>query len=189
MSDDAQLIDQALAGHSEAFGQLVLRYQDRLFNTIFHVVGHAEDARDIVQEALVQAFLKLSSFQRHSAFYTWLYRIAFNLAVTQRRRKRLPTASIDHLRETSHMEPEDCEDNPVEALDRKERCCQVQQAITHLAEEYRSVLVLREIDGCCYETISEILDLPVGTVRSRLHRARLQLREELKEMLELETRG
>jgi RNA polymerase sigma-70 factor, ECF subfamily len=180
--DDAQLIDQALAGHSEAFGQLVLKYQDRLFNTVFHVVGHAEDARDVVQEALVQAFLKLESFRRHSAFYTWLYRIAFNVAITHRRRRR-PTVSMDHMRETSHMEPADDEDDPAEALDRKERCRQVRQAIAQLADDHRAVLVLREIDGCCYETISEILDLPIGTVRSRLHRARLQLREELKGML------
>ena len=182
MSDDDQLIDLALKGQTEAFGQLVLKYQDRLYNTVFHVVGHAEDARDIVQEALVQAFLKLDSFRRHSAFYTWLYRIAFNVAITQRRRRR-PTVSMDHLRETSHIEPVDCEDDPAEALDRKERCRQVRAAIARLAEEHRAVLVLREIDGCCYETISEILDLPIGTVRSRLHRARLQLREELKEML------
>ena len=182
MSDDAQLIDQALAGHSEAFGQLVLKYQDRLFDTVFHVVGHAEDARDVVQEALVQAFLKLDSFRRHSAFYTWLYRIAFNVAISHRRRRR-PTVSMDRVRETSHMEPVDDEDNPAESLDRKERCRQVRQAIARLADEHRAVLVLREIDGCCYETISEILDLPIGTVRSRLHRARLQLREELKGML------
>jgi RNA polymerase sigma-70 factor, ECF subfamily len=188
VSDDAQLIDQALHGQTEAFGQLVLKYQDRLFNTVFHVVGHAEDARDIVQEALVQAFLKLDSFQHHSAFYTWLYRIAFNLAMTQRRRRR-PTVSIDRVRETSHTEPVDCEDNPAEALDRKERCRQVRRAIAQLGEEHRAVLVLREIDGCCYETISEILDLPVGTVRSRLHRARLQLREELKGMLASEGIG
>jgi RNA polymerase sigma-70 factor, ECF subfamily len=182
LSDDDQLIDLALDGQTEAFGQLVLKYQDRLYNTVFHVVGHAEDARDVVQEALVQAFLKLDSFQRHSAFYTWLYRIAFNVAITQRRRRR-PTVSMDHLRETSPIEPVDCEDDPAEALDRKERCRQVRAAIARLAEEHRAVVVLREIDGCCYETISEILDLPVGTVRSRLHRARLQLREELKEVL------
>ena len=182
MSDDAQLIDLALKGQTEAFGQLVLKYQDRLYNTVFHVVGHAEDARDIVQEALVQAFLKLDSFRRHSAFYTWLYRIAFNVAITQRRRRR-PAVSMDHMRETSHIEPVDCEDDPAEALLCKERCRQVRAAIARLAEEHRAVLVLREIDGCCYETISEILDLPIGTVRSRLHRARLQLREELKEML------
>ena len=182
MNDDAQLIDLALKGQTEAFGQLVLKYQDRLYNTVFHVVGHAEDARDVVQEALVQAFLKLDTFQRHSAFYTWLYRIAFNVAVTHRRRSR-PTVSMDQFRETSQMEPADCEDDPAEALDRKERCRQVRQAIARLAEEHRAVLVLREIDGCCYETIAEILDLPMGTVRSRLHRARMQLREELKEML------
>ena len=104
MSDDAQLIEQALGGHSEAFGQLVLKYQDRLFNTVFHVVGHAEDARDIVQEAFVQAFLKLDMFRRHSAFYTWLYRIAFNAAMTSRRKRR-PTLSVDRAKENGNVEP------------------------------------------------------------------------------------
>jgi RNA polymerase sigma-70 factor, ECF subfamily len=179
VSDDSQLIDLTLKGHTEAFGQLVLKYQDRLYNTVFHVAGHAEDARDIVQEALVQAFCKLDSFRRESAFYTWLYRIAFNVAVSRRRRRR-PAASLDRVMETSRREPVDCEDGPAETLERKERCQQVRQAIGRLAEEHRAVLVLREIDGCCYETISEILDLPIGTVRSRLHRARLELKEELK---------
>jgi RNA polymerase sigma-70 factor, ECF subfamily len=182
VSDDAQLIEQALGGQPEAFGQLVLKYQDRLFNTMFHVVGHAEDARDIVQEALVQAFLKLDSFGRRSAFYTWLYRIAFNVAMTNRRKRR-PTLSVDRGKETGNMEPADDEDDPAERLERKERCRQVRHAITRLADEYRAVLVLREIDGCCYETIADVLDIPVGTVRSRLHRARLQLRDQLKEML------
>jgi RNA polymerase sigma-70 factor, ECF subfamily len=183
VSDDAQLIDQALAGHSEAFGLLVLKYQDRLFNTIFHVVGHAEDARDIVQEALVQAFLKLDTFRRRSAFYTWLYRIAFNVAITHQRRRRRPTVSMDRMMETSNMELPDKDNGPAENLERKDCCRQVRKAIAKLEEEYRAVVVLREIDGCCYETIAEVLDLPVGTVRSRLHRARLQLREELQEVL------
>lgn len=182
VSDDAQLIEQALKGHSEAFGQLVLRYQDRLFNTVFHVVGHAEDARDIVQEAFVQAFLKLDTFRHHSKFYTWLYRIAFNVAMTHRRRSR-PTVSIDRMKEAGNMEMPDNEDTPAESLERKERCWRIRHAIAELAEEYRAVLVLREIDGCCYETIAEVLELPVGTVRSRLHRARMQLRELLKGML------
>ncbi|MCE5266773.1 MAG: sigma-70 family RNA polymerase sigma factor [Planctomycetaceae bacterium] len=182
MSDDAQLIDEALAGKSESFGQLVLKYQDRLFNTIFHVVGHVEDARDIVQEALVQAFLKLESFRRESAFYTWLYRIAFNVAMNHRRRRR-PPISMDRLRETNSMEPVDDDDCPADALERKDRRREVRRAIGQLSEEYRAVVVLREIDGCCYETIAEVLDLPVGTVRSRLHRARIQLRDELKGVL------
>ena len=182
MNDDAQLIDQTLAGHAAAFGQLVEKYQDRLYNTLVHVAGNAEDARDIVQDAFVQAFLKLDGFQRSSTFYTWLYRIAFNVAATERRRRR-PAASVEHIRETTGMEPIDDGDGPTEKLERDERCRQVRQAIAELSEEHRDILVLREIDGFCYETIADILDLPVGTVRSRLHRARLQLREQLKEVL------
>ena len=87
VNDDAQLISQALAGQTAAFGQLVQKYQDRLYNTLVHVAGNAEDAKDVVQEAFVQAFLKLESFQGASAFYTWLYRIAFNVAATHRRRR------------------------------------------------------------------------------------------------------
>ena len=185
MNDDAQLIDQTLAGHSAAFGQLVQKYQDRLYNTVVHVAGNAEDARDVVQDAFVQAFLKLDTFQGSSAFYTWLYRIAFNVAATHRRRRR-PTQSIEHAREISGSEPRDNGDDPNETLQRKECCLQVRQAIGQLSEEHRTVIVLREIDGCCYETIAEILDLPIGTVRSRLHRARLQLREELKEVLSID---
>ena len=180
--DDAQLIDETLRGRSAAFGQLVEKYQDRLYNTIVRVVGSAEDALDIVQDAFVQAFLKLESFHQTSAFYTWLYRIAFNVAASQHRRKR-PTVSVEQTRETTGREPTDSQMGPEERLERDERCQQVQKAIAGLNEEYRAVLVLREIDGCCYETIAEILDLPVGTVRSRLHRARLQLRDQLKEVL------
>jgi RNA polymerase sigma-70 factor, ECF subfamily len=183
VSDDAQLIDQALSGHSEAFGQLVLRYQDRLFNTIFHITGNAEDARDVVQEALVQAFLKLESFQHRSAFYTWVYRITVNVAMNHRRRRR-PTVSIDRLREQTRFEPVDNEHEPGGAMQRTQQCQQVRAAIAQLPAEFRSVLVLREIDGCDYETISDILDLPIGTVRSRLHRARLQLRDALAEINE-----
>jgi RNA polymerase sigma-70 factor, ECF subfamily len=185
VNDDAQLIDQTLAGQSAAFGQLVQKYQDRLYNTVVHVIGNAEDAKDVVQEAFVQAFLKLDTFHRASAFYTWLYRIAFNVAATHRRRHRgARWAEQAHL--SDGREPADNGEGPSARLEREERGRQVRQAINELNEEHRVVLVLREIDGCCYETIAEILDLPVGTVRSRLHRARLQLREQLKEVLTIE---
>jgi RNA polymerase sigma-70 factor (ECF subfamily) len=182
VSDDAQLIEETLAGHSAAFGQLVRKYQDRLFNTVVHVAGNAEDARDVVQDAFVQAFVKLDTFQGCSAFYTWLYRIAFNVAASQRRRKR-PALSVERAREASGIEPMDDADDPAEEVERDERCRQVRHALGQLSEEHRTILVLREIDGCCYDSIAEILELPVGTVRSRLHRARLQLREQLKEVL------
>jgi len=161
---------------------LVQKYQDRLYNTVVHVAGCAEDARDVVQDAFVQAFIKLDSFKGSSAFYTWLYRIAFNVAASHRRRKR-PASSVENARDASGNEPMDHGNSPSETAERNEQCRQVRQAIDQLNEEHRTVIVLREIDGCCYETIADILDLPIGTVRSRLHRARLQLRDQLKEVL------
>ena len=181
-NDDLQLIDETLAGNSEAFGRLVQKYQDRLYNTVVNVTGNVEDAKDVVQDAFVQAFVKLDSFKRSSAFYTWLYRIAINAAISRQRAKR-PTSSIEHARECRGFEPAGNEDDPEETLLRDERCREVRRAIDRLDEEHRAVIVLREIDGCCYETIAEILDLPIGTVRSRLHRARLRLRDELQQFL------
>jgi RNA polymerase sigma-70 factor, ECF subfamily len=185
VNDDAQLIDEALAGDSAAFGRLVTKYQDRLYNTLVHVVGSLDEAHDVAQDAFVQAFLKLDTFHGNSAFYTWLYRIAFNLAVSRRRRHK-PTSSIEQARELTGSEPISRDEQPTERLDRLERVAQVHHALASLSEEFRTVLVLREIDGCCYETIAEILELPVGTVRSRLHRARLELREQLREVLQEE---
>lgn len=182
MNDDTQLIAEALTGRSAAFGQLVQKYQDRLYNTVVHVVGSEEDARDVVQEAFVQAFVKLETFQHASAFYTWLYRIAFNVAVSLGRKKR-PKISVEQTREATGQEPVDGQADPSQQAEQTERCRQVREALAALPEEYRSILILREIDGCCYETIAEILDVPIGTVRSRLHRARLELRDQLKEVL------
>ena len=184
MDNDAQLIGQTLAGHSAAFGQLVEKYQDRLFHTVVNVVGNAEDAKDVVQETFVQAFLKLETFAGSSAFYTWVYRIALNMAIThQRRRSAMRSAETTA---TNDGRGRVVEDEPGERLDREGRARHVRRAIARLGEDYRVVLVLREMDGCDYETIAKILDLPIGTVRSRLHRARMQLREELKEVLTIE---
>ena len=176
--DDSTLIDETLAGHSMAFGTLVEKYQDRLANSVTHVVGSSEDARDVVQDAFVQAFVKLNTFKRNSAFYTWLYRIAFNLAISRLRRKR-PTVSIDSARDISGAEPIDSQTGPDGRMEQADRAQRVQQALSCLSEEHRAVLVLREMEDYSYDTIAEILDLPVGTVRSRLHRARMQMRDQL----------
>jgi RNA polymerase sigma-70 factor (ECF subfamily) len=183
--DDDRLIDDALAGRADAFGQLVARYQDRLFHAMTNISGSVEDARDVVQDAFVQAFLKLEDFRRTSAFYTWLYRIAFNVAVGRRRRAKV-THSLDGDGTIQSAQLADGIAGPGARLEQQETAARVQAALRSLAEEYRTVLVMREIDGCDYETIAEVLDLPVGTVRSRLHRARLQMRELLKEVLEIE---
>lgn len=183
MKDDFQLIDETLAGDRNAFGSLVLRHQDRLFTALVHVLGSRSDAEDVVQDAFVQAFLKLPTFQRTSAFYTWLYRIAFNLAVSQRRKRR-PELSVEETREYGGDEPVANHSDVSAHVEREEGVAQIRAALARLSDEHRAILVLRELEGCDYETIAGMLDLPVGTVRSRLHRARSQLREILKEDLQ-----
>lgn len=181
--DDSLLIEHALEGDAASFGLIVSKYQDRLFNSLFHSLGCREEAEDVAQEAFVAAYVKLSSFKQNSAFYTWLYRIAFNTAISRRRKKR-PNRSVDSQKELTGSEPIDPGDTPEGALERSERIDQVQTALQQLGDEQRSILVLREMEDCSYEEISSILEIPVGTVRSRLHRARAQLRDELKKILQ-----
>ena len=179
---DTQLVQAALGGDKEAFGHLVQRYQDRLFNTLVRVLGSRDDARDIVQDAFVQAFVKLDSFRGDAKFYTWLYRIAMNLALSHRRRRR-PTDSLDAAKENVGEEPVAQQPAAAQDLIEQERAELLQQALLKLHDEHRQILVLRELEACSYESISTILELPVGTVRSRLFRARIQLKEQLKLLL------
>ena len=171
MNDEVGLIKQAVQGNSAAFGELVQRYQDRLYNAVVHIVGCRIEAEDVVQDAFVQAFVKLKSFKHDSKFYTWLYRIAFNVSVSRRRRRRVEL-SVEYNRETTGEEPLDEGSSPSEPLEQEERRQQLQQAMQMLSEEHRSIIVLRHLEEFSYEDIAESLDIAVGTVRSRLHRAR-----------------
>jgi RNA polymerase sigma-70 factor (ECF subfamily) len=183
VKEDQVLIAETLAGDAAAFGMLVRKYQDRLYNAIVQSLGMWDEAHDVVQDAFVQAFLKLHSFQGQSQFYTWLYRIAFNTAASRRRKQR-PNLSLDHSRENGGHEPLYAGEAPHDRAMQSERIDSVQRALSTLTDDHRTILVLREIDGMAYEDIAEILELPVGTVRSRLFRARMQLREELREVVE-----
>jgi RNA polymerase sigma-70 factor (ECF subfamily) len=180
VSSDDRLIDATLDGNTAAFGDLVRKYQDRLFTTMLHAIGAHAEAEDVVQEAFAQAFVKLASFQRQSQFYTWLYRIAFNTWLSRRRRQR-PTLSLEKNRETNGSEPMDTTDSAEDQVIRDEDTKLLYASLQTLAEDHRQILVLREIDGRSYEEIAEICELPVGTVRSRLHRARKQLLESMKQ--------
>jgi len=186
LSDDTPLIEASLRGESAAFGELVRKYQDRLYNALVHLTGSQEDAADLAQEAFVQAFVKLDTFRRSSTFYTWLYRIAFNQAASYYRGKRRAT-SLDEVRQATGREPVETDPGPSEQLEQQENRAEVRRALARLTEEHRTILVLREIDGCDYETIAGVLDIPVGTVRSRLYRARMQMHDQLKEILTPET--
>lgn len=180
--DDAQLVAAARQGDKDAYGVLVERYQDRVFNTLLRVLGSREDARDVTQDALVQAYVKLDCFRGQAKFYTWLYRIAMNLALSLRRRRRA-VVSIDEMKEQVGDQPMDRHAAPEQGVLDKERAAMVRTALAELADEHRQVLVLREMEDCSYDSIAEILELPIGTVRSRLFRARLQLKDQLKTLL------
>ena len=185
--DEQQLIDESKAGHPEAFGRLVTRYQDRLYNALLRILGSSEDARDAIQDSFVQAFQKLDTFRGDSRFYSWLFRIAYNAAISRKRKSR-PTASIDANREASGMEPVDSrpDNQPSHQMEISERQAIVQQALAEIAEEYRTVVVLKEIEGFSYADIAEVVNCPVGTVRSRLHRARQELRAKLQILMNQE---
>jgi len=182
---DALLVQATLAGNRQAFGDLVERYQDRLFNTLTRVLGSPDDASEVLQDAFVQAYTKLETFRGSSQFYTWMYRVALNLACSHRRKnkRRRDEQSVEQIRELSGVEPVDHSLPPEQTALRVEQAELVQAALLEISEEHRDILVLREMEDCSYEAIAEILDLPVGTVRSRLFRARLQLKERLESLL------
>ena len=177
---DQQLIERSLAGDQNAFGQLVRRHQDKLIMSLSHLTGSQADAEDVGQDAFVQAYLKLRTFRQHCAFYTWLYRIALNLLYTRNRHQRV-RGCLSHTRPVKEEDQSDPYGTPADALERREDAIQIRQALDALSEEHRTILVLRGVDGCDYETIGETLKLTAGTVRSRLHRARRELREQLQE--------
>lgn len=178
---EQQLIRHALDGDRSAFAVLVTRNQDRLFASMMQVTGSPEEAEEVVQDAFIRAFIKLDTFQQNSQFFTWLYRIAFNNALTRRRRKKA-RVSLDQLRDNNGLEISDGSEGVDEPMLRGERVRMVKVAMTRLTDEHRDILILREMEENSYETIAEILAISIGTVRSRLSRARRQLKLTLEAM-------
>jgi RNA polymerase sigma-70 factor (ECF subfamily) len=182
---DLELVEKVKAGNAEAFGELVVKYQDRVFNTCWRICGNLEDARDLTQEAFLKVFRGLSAFRQESGFYTWLFRVAVNLALSQRRRVKtrrevpLPDAAGEHSSQAQHlsrkMSPSSGHD-PSQSAVHAELMSQVVRAVQLLEESDRAVIVLRDIEGFDYHEIGQVLEIPPGTVRSRLHRARTELR-------------
>jgi RNA polymerase sigma-70 factor (ECF subfamily) len=177
-ADDYGLIAACLAGKTEAFGQLVSRYQDRLFNTVIRLMDNPEDARDVVQEAFLNAYQSLHSFKGDSLFFTWLYRIAVNTAISYRRKQKV-LLRLHQGPEDGSLEPADPAEGtrPGHALEMAEEERRVHEALARLSAEHRAVLVMKDLEGQKYEEMAEVLGVPIGTIRSRLHRARLELRE------------
>ncbi len=173
---DNELIKAALGGAQEAYFELFHRHHERLLLSLRCDLNCSESADDVVQDAFVRAFAKLDSFRCESSFYTWLFRIALN-SRRNYMRNRHQNASIDFAAENmSWAEPET---DPIDAVEAEEECDQVRAALARLDDHHREILLLREYEGCDYRAISQALDVTLGTVRSRLNRARAQLRKEL----------
>lgn len=199
--EDADLVRKVQAGDVASFAGLVLKYQDRVYNVCLRMSGHAEEARDLAQETFVRAFDGIGRFEHKSGFYTWLFRIAANLALSWRRKeRRMRLTSLNGQEDDSGLQAGSNDgdqavnlrvagrraqgEGPPEELRRKETQQAVADALVQLDDDQRIVLVLREIEELDYQAIAEVLGLPIGTVRSRLHRARLAMRDLLKPMME-----
>jgi len=185
---DGDLVDRARAGDREAVAQLLERYQRRLLGVLVGMVRNPEDAREILQETFIRVFRNLENFKGDSSFYTWVYRIAMNLAIDyQRRDSKRPSVEFD---EGIGRDEESVGDgsahlgvNPFDSMRSRELGQKIFEAIESLTPDHRAVIILREIDGLSYEEISEILQCSMGTVMSRLHYARKKLQARLHEML------
>ncbi len=193
---EADLLRKAQFGDRAAFGQIVLRFQDRLYNSILRMVGDPEEARDLTQETFTRALVKIESFRGEAGPYTWLFRIAVNLAISQLRKvQKHRTFSLDSTGgngKASRIGDDDQASalldrvtesrgqSPPEQVEARERSEQVIAALGRLDAEYRAVLVMRDVEGFDYQQMAEVLGLPLGTLKSRLFRARLALRDELK---------
>ena len=178
---DKELILRFQQGDELAYVELVNRYRDRLINFVFRFVGSFEEAEDIVQDTFVKLYQKKDYYRPISAFSTWIFTIASNLAKTElRKRKRRKVSYLSQI----GMEEKDfdirVEDTTDEETVGEYTESQIQDAIQSLQLHFRTALILRDIEELSYEEISKILDVPLGTIKSRINRARLQLQEKLK---------
>lgn len=187
---DAVLVERTLAGDPRAFELLVLKYQRRIERLIGRVVRDTDLVQDIAQETFIRAYRALGQFRGDAQFYTWLYRIAVNTAKKARMDlRRDPVVTETALRndeedETSAVEKElRTEETPESVLAAKEIAQAVNQAMQALPEELRQAITLREIEGLSYEDIAEAMNCPIGTVRSRIFRAREAISQRVKPLL------
>lgn len=188
--DDRQLIERCRSGDREAFDELVRRYERQVYNLAYRLSGNYDDASDVVVEAFVRAFQGLHTFRGDANFGTWLHRVVVNTFLDMRKRsKGRQHISLEEQIEldgdTFTRQIEDTSPGPQELVEQEEREAVLQRAIAQLSPERRILIVLYHFENLSYEEIAQILKLPVGTVKSRLNRARLALREILEPSREL----
>ncbi|PIX15877.1 MAG: RNA polymerase subunit sigma-24 [Elusimicrobia bacterium CG_4_10_14_3_um_filter_49_12_50_7] len=184
ISDD-ELVKLSRNGDKNAFGELVKRHEGKVYTLGFRFMKNREDAADVMQDTFLQAYRKLGSFEGKSAFSTWLYRIAVNICLMRKRKKKLEYVSFDSAIESESggddikREPVDWSDEPLELADKKQVREKIEKALSKMPGEYREVVVLRDMDGFSNNAVADMLKISLPAVKSRLHKGRMYLRKEL----------
>jgi RNA polymerase sigma-70 factor, ECF subfamily len=184
---DAEMLRAVLAGDATAYRGLVEKYQGRVYALLYGMVRNREDARDLTQDAFVKAYRSLEGFRLEAGFYTWMYRIAMNLAIDfVRKRKRREIVGFDEniaqrdddgaIAEVHH------EEGPGKALERQQTLARIMDAMDELPEDQKQVVLLRELEGLSYKEIADVMGIPEGTVMSRLFYARKKLQKLLSDV-------
>ena len=185
---DKQLVEKVQNGDKKAFDLLVMKYQQRITNLIFRFVHNFSDAQDVAQEAFIKAYLALPKFRGESAFYTWLYRIAANTAKNHLSTKHVNlmklSQNIDDIEQIGKTDTLSDQETPEHCLLRDEIQTAVMETVESLPDTLRIVITLREIDGLSYAEIADIMDCPIGTIRSRIFRAREEIDKKLKPLID-----
>jgi RNA polymerase sigma-70 factor (ECF subfamily) len=176
---DSSIIQRILDGDGQAFEMLILKYQSKLFATVLNVVKNRELAEDITQDAYLKAYQKLDTLKNRDQFYAWLKRIALNLALNHFERAKRVVDVENEEDETSYFERIPDGDSPEELLVKDELKKYVRHFVDALPDKLRVVVVLREIEDMSYEEISAVMNIPIGTVRSRLFNARQMIKDRL----------
>ena len=184
LDDDQTLVEKALSGDQKAFRLLLKKHQSAIYHVIFKLVRNREDCRDLVQETFTKAFCSLSSYKKEYRFTTWLYKIAANCSIDHLRKKKVDAFSLDRPLETKEgsvsLELPDWSYNPESDLDSRQKRISIDEAIESLPKKYKEVIIYRHKQDKSYQEIAKILEVPVGTVKARIFRARELLKKKLK---------
>lgn len=184
-STDHDLVTFARSGSEKAYRELLDRYQRPVFSLIYRMVRDRELAEDLAQETFVKVFNHLDSYNPKYKFSSWIFKIASNLSIDTLRKKELKTVSLDGSRnartadevESTRISVASSDENPEELLEAKQLGEEIEEAIAQLRPEYRTAILLRHVEGRPYEEIAEIMEVPLGTVKTYIHRARGELRD------------
>lgn len=183
-SANSELITKAIEGDEAAYKNLLENYRGAIYNLLYKMVRNKEETEDLVQEAFMKAFKALPSFNEEYAFSTWLYKIAVNNCIDHMRKKKLQTYSINKPVQSKDGELDrefpDTSMSPDKSILSEERASIIETAIDELPENYKTAIILRHSEEKSYEEISKILNIPLGTVKARIFRAREMLKKKLK---------